>query len=95
MCAASASRSITPRSNTTLNFARITQPWLRDAAKQYLRYCLAQHDTGSSFGYLQGIVTFSRFLAQRGRAHPARADRPRPPAGLFHLPGRAGSVFVK
>ncbi len=64
------------RSNTTLNFARITQPWLRDAAKQYLRYCLAQHDTGSSFGYLQGIVTFSRFLAQRAAPiRPEQIDR--------------------
>lgn len=64
------------RSNTTLNFARITQPWLRQAAKHYLRYCLAQHETSSSFGYLQGIVTFSRFLAQQDAPiRPEQIDR--------------------
>lgn len=50
-----------------LNFTRISQPWLRDLAKEYMRYNVAVHSPGDCLKKLDTLNSFSRFLAS---AHP-------------------------
>jgi len=50
-----------------LNFTRISQPWLRDLAKEYMRYNVAVHSPGDCLKKLNALNSFSRFLAS---AHP-------------------------
>jgi len=50
----------------TLNFTRISQPWLRQLAKKFLEYDLAIHPSGTgNKTRLQALTHFSRFLAQQ------------------------------
>ncbi len=52
-----------PRNQSTVNFAGISQPWLREALKRWARHRLA---TGTAFGTigtaLSGFRGLSRFL---------------------------------
>jgi integrase/recombinase XerD len=50
-------------SNFQLNFAPISQPWLKCLAKEYLKYNAAVHSPGDCMIKLQAIREFSRFLA--------------------------------
>src|SRR6266700_4141781 len=45
-----------------LNFAPISQPWLKQLAKEYLKYNAAVHSPGDCTIKLQAIRQFSRFL---------------------------------
>jgi integrase len=47
-----------------LNFTHISQPWLRDLAKEYMRYNIAVHSPGDCIGKLTAINAFSSFLTQ-------------------------------
>jgi integrase len=58
----------------TLNFTKLTPLWLRQAAKQFLRYRLAIFSVGDSLKKLEAIKTFSAFLNS--------ADREISPSGL-------------
>ncbi len=55
--------------NTThrLNFTHISQPWLRDLVKAYMRYNLAVHSPGDCISKMVAMNAFSHFLAQ---CHP-------------------------
>ena len=55
--------------NTThrLNFTLISQPWLRDLVKEYMRYNLAVHSPGDCISKMIAMNAFSHFLAQN---HP-------------------------
>lgn len=48
-----------------LSFIGLHQPWLRLAAKQYMRYRLATYSPGDCLRKMVSLITFSRFLAQR------------------------------
>ncbi len=50
-----------------LNFTLISQPWLRDLAKEYMRYNIAIHSPGDCIGKLTAMNAFSSFLVQK---HP-------------------------
>lgn len=61
-----------------LNFTSISQPWLRQLAKEFMKYNAAVHSPGDCCGKLHALIAFSRFLAQ-GSASTLRAegiDRP-------------------
>jgi integrase len=47
-----------------LNFTRISQPWLRDPVKAYMRYNIAVHSPGDCISKMIAMNTFSHFLAQ-------------------------------
>lgn len=47
-----------------LNFTRIPQHWLRQAAKQFIRYTLATLSFGSARTRLSALKKFATFLAQ-------------------------------
>jgi len=47
-----------------LNFMLISQPWLRDLAKAYMRYNLAVHNPGDGKSKMIALNAFSHFLAQ-------------------------------
>jgi len=47
-----------------LNFAPITQPWLRSLAKEYLRYRVDTRSLGTCRARLSDIVSFSSFLSR-------------------------------
>jgi integrase/recombinase XerD len=55
--------------NTThrLNFTLISQLWLRDLVKEYMRYNLAVHSPGDCISKMIAMNAFSHFLAQN---HP-------------------------
>ena len=61
-----------------MNFARIPQPWLRDAARWFCRVPLetGQITWGGVVGRLQGLTYFARYLDERGIEHPALVDDP-------------------
>lgn len=59
--------------NYILNFTSIKQPWLRELSKQCLKYNLTIHSAGDTQKKLNGIVSFSRFLAQEA-PHTQIAD---------------------
>lgn len=59
-----------------LDFTGITQPWLRQTVKRYLRLRLARTELRSAARNLHDFVLFSRFLAE------ARPDRQNDPAVL-------------
>ncbi|WP_307517574.1 hypothetical protein [Streptomyces umbrinus] len=59
-----------------LDFTGITQPWLRQTVKRYLRLRLARTELRSAARNLHDFVLFSRFLAE------ARPDRQNDPAAL-------------
>ena len=46
-----------------LNFAPISQPWLKHLAKEFLKYNTAVHSPGDCMIKLQALREFSRFLA--------------------------------
>ncbi len=50
-----------------LNFTRISQPWLRQLAKDFMKYCIGVHSPGDCFVKLGVITGFSQFLL---RCHP-------------------------
>src|SRR5258708_5430990 len=50
-----------------VNFTRIPQPWLRDLAKEYMRYNIAVHSAGDCIGKMTAVNAFPSFLAQK---HP-------------------------
>lgn len=50
-------------SHFQLNFAPISQPWLKHLAKEFLKYNAAVHSPGDCIIKLQAIRQFSRFLA--------------------------------
>jgi integrase len=52
-------------SNYTLNFARISQPWLRQIAKKYMEYNLSVHSSGDCLAKLVCINRFSHFLDEQ------------------------------
>jgi len=56
------------KSDYTLNFAPLTQPWLLQAAKQGMRYEVAVHSASECASKLAAIKAFSRFLS---KMHPA------------------------
>ncbi len=58
----------TSQSTYKLNFSLIEQPWLRQAAKSYLHYCLATSATASCFTRIIAIRRFSTFLS---KFHPS------------------------
>jgi integrase/recombinase XerD len=47
-----------------LNFTAITQSWLQNLAKEFMKYNVATHSTGDCSGKLVAIRDFSRFLAR-------------------------------
>ncbi len=47
-----------------LNYTRISQLWLRDLVKEYMRYNLAIHSPGDCVSKLTALNAFSHFLAQ-------------------------------
>jgi len=51
------------RSHYTLNFAPITQPWLRALAKEFMKYTMAVRSPGPCFTSLASVREFSLFLA--------------------------------
>jgi integrase len=53
------------QSDYTLNFASISQPWLRQAAKCCMRYELSFHTASGCGGRLCAIKAFSRFLRKK------------------------------
>jgi integrase/recombinase XerD len=50
-----------------LNFTLISQPWLRQLAKEFMRYNMAVHSPGDCVAKLQTLRIFSQFLT---RHHP-------------------------
>lgn len=50
------------KSDYKLNFTKIAQPWLQQASKQFLRYCLATGATETSRTRLAALNLFSQFL---------------------------------
>ncbi|GAA3380809.1 tyrosine-type recombinase/integrase [Streptomyces sannanensis] len=59
-----------------LDFTGITQPWLRETVKRYLRLRLARTELRTAARNLNDFVQFSRFIAE------ARPDRQHDPAVL-------------
>ncbi len=69
-----------------LNFTFISQPWLRQATKSYIRYCLATQAGGTCRNKLKYINQFSGFLNQLTREiKPNDIDRPLIVEYLSHL----------
>jgi integrase/recombinase XerD len=59
-----------------LNFTFISQPWLRDLSKTYMKYSIAVRSPGGCLIRLQAIRGFSQFLAQQyPTAHISDIDR--------------------
>lgn len=59
-----------------LNFAPISQPWLRGLAKEYMQYNMALFSAGDCYHKLWAIRFFSRFLAQYDPTlQPPQIDR--------------------
>ena len=52
-------------SQYTLNFTKITQPWLRQLAKRYLQYNTSVNSPGDCYQKLDLLHSFSRFVAER------------------------------
>lgn len=50
------------RSDYKMNFTRILQPWLRYAAKKYIKYSLALYSVGTAYNKLHALKQFSSFL---------------------------------
>jgi integrase len=50
-----------------LNFTQISQPWLRQAAKHYIRYRLSLQSVGTCRWVINALVHFSAFLDQLSR----------------------------
>lgn len=48
----------------SLSFFGIQQPWLRQAAKRYMRYRLATYSPADCLRKMASLVTFSQFLSQ-------------------------------
>jgi integrase len=71
-------RRVEPTQNRTMNFARIPQRWLRDAARWFCRVGLetGQITWSGAFARLQGLVYFARCVAERDLDHPALVDDP-------------------
>lgn len=55
------------KSEYRLNFTRLMQPWLRNAAKEFIRYCLSHFSHSNSQNHLFALNTFSIFLSKH---HP-------------------------
>jgi len=50
------------KSSYTINFSEITQPWLLDAARYYIKYSLVQFSVGECQGRVSMVRSFSKFL---------------------------------
>ncbi len=50
------------QTNYHLNFTLITQPWLRELAKEFMKYNMAVHSPGDCVAKLQTLRIFSQFL---------------------------------
>lgn len=48
-----------------LNFSHISQAWLRQAAKQFVRYIFTTNSVSEAFNKLTSLKRFSRFLSER------------------------------
>ncbi len=48
-----------------LNFTLISQPWLRDLSKTYMKYSIAVHSPGDCIVKLQAVRCFSQFLTHQ------------------------------
>jgi len=60
----------------SLNFTRISQPWLRQATKRYLRYRLSLYSLSSCRWTLNALDNFSAFLEQHPQqVQPSVIDR--------------------
>ena len=83
-------RRVEPSQAKTMNFARIPQPWLRNAARWFCRVPLetGQITWGGVVGRLQGLVYFARYLDERSIGHPALVDDPE-----AALPGLASTTL--
>ena len=80
-----------PCPRARLRFDRITQPWLRDLGKRWLRLRLAAGlSIAAAKSGLDALTCFSQFLAQAGVERLADVDRPllEAPSGLGGLPAR-------
>ena len=68
---------IRPSDRNTINFRAISQPWLRGAAKQYIKYAFATLSWGICIEKKKALMRFSLFLIQ---SHPgylaSDIDRP-------------------
>jgi integrase/recombinase XerD len=64
------------QTNFLLNFTAISQPWLRQLIKTFMKYNMAIHSPGDCFQKLVGLRHFSRFLVQCvPDCHPQDIDR--------------------
>ncbi len=76
------------KSNYRLNFSRITQPWLLQAAKQFIRYSLSICSTGECSTRLAALKDFSAFLSYfHPSLQPSEIDRPLILEYITQLPG--------
>ena len=65
------------KSNYTLNFTSITQPWLRFASKQFIRYNLSTYSQSECCNRSVTLKNFSGFLRKyHPLIHPSDIDRP-------------------
>lgn len=55
---------IRPSDGNTINFRGISQPWLRGAAKQYIKYAFATLSWGTCVDKKKALMRFSLFLAE-------------------------------
>lgn len=55
---------IRPSDNITIDFRGISQPWLRGAAKQYIKYVFATLSWGACLDKKKALMRFSLFLIQ-------------------------------
>lgn len=58
---------IRPSDRNTINFLAISQPWLRGAAKQYIKYVFATLSWATCIDKKKALMRFSLFLIQ---SHP-------------------------
>lgn len=52
------------RSDYKLNFTKITQPWLQQATKKFIQYCLSTYSIGDCYNKISSLNSFSQFLEQ-------------------------------
>jgi integrase len=65
------------KSNYRINFSRITQPWLLQAVKTFIRYSLSTCSVGECQGRVAALSDFSTFLTyQYPTLEPSAIERP-------------------
>lgn len=63
-------------SDRYLNFTRISQPWLRQAVKAYIKYCLATQAGSTCRAKVTRLTRFSNFLTKyASETHPEDINR--------------------